>query len=98
MQSFVSYEPALGPIVMEDWLLQNEEELTDDCRDYPDWLIFGGETGNGRRPMDVEWAKRIKDECAVNDVAFFMKQMGARTPAQASYLIPAELLIHNFPE
>jgi protein gp37 len=82
--TFVSYEPALGPISMRGL-------------EKPDWLIFGGETGGDRRPMNMRWAENIRDECAEFGVSFFMKQMSAFAPAQAAKLIPAELLILQFP-
>lgn len=85
VKTFVSYEPALGPITMVN-------------RFSPDWLIFGGETGDGRRPMELAWAENIKNECAEFGVAFFMKQLSARNPKQAAELIPAEMLIRQFPE
>lgn len=85
VQTFVSYEPALGPITMHDRLA-------------PSWLIFGGETGKERRSMEVAWAENIKSECELRGVAFFMKQMSAHRPAKASQLIPPHLLFRQFPE
>lgn len=82
--TFVSYEPALGAISMRGL-------------EKPDWLIFGGETGADRRFMEWQWAERARDECAEFGVAFFMKQMSAHSPAQAAKLIPAELLVRQFP-
>lgn len=83
----VSYEPALGPLSI---------------REYPglrpDWIIFGGETGNHPRPMELSWAENIKRECEEFGVAFWMKQMSARTPEKAAALIPAEMLVRKFPE
>lgn len=82
--TFISYEPALGPVSMVD-------------RFAPDWLIVGGESGAGRRPMQQSWAESILQESRRYGVRFFMKQMGARTPDEGKKLIPAELLIHQFP-
>jgi protein gp37 len=83
----ISYEPALGPLSI---------------REYPglrpDWLIFGGETGAGRRPIQIRWAEDIKDECEEFGIAFFMKQVSAHTPARASALIPSHLLVRQFPD
>lgn len=42
-----------------------------------DWVIVGGESGRGARPMDVEWVRYIRDACADAGVAFFFKQWGA---------------------
>ncbi len=85
LKSFISYEPAIGPLS----ILGHDEK--------PDWLIFGGESGSGRRPMETMWPESIKFECEQAGTAFFMKQMSAKTPNEAKSLIPAHLLIHNFP-
>jgi protein gp37 len=39
-----------------------------------DWVIVGGESGNGARPMDEAWARSARDQCATAGVAFFYKQ------------------------
>jgi protein gp37 len=44
------------------------------------WVIVGGESGGGRRPMAVEWAREVRDQCVAAGVAFFFKQWGGRTP------------------
>jgi len=41
------------------------------------WVIVGGESGSGARPMDEAWAISIRDQCLESDVAFFFKQWGA---------------------
>jgi protein gp37 len=84
VQNFISYEPALGPIKMGPL--------------HPDWVIFGGETGAGRRPMELAWAEAIKAECEYIGIPFFMKQMSAFRPATAASMIPAHLLVRQFPE
>jgi len=60
---FLSVEPLLGPI-----------------RRLPlqgiDWVIVGGESGPGARPMDLEWARSIRDRCLSAGVPFFFKQWG----------------------
>ncbi len=61
---FVSYEPALGPLHIG--------------AARPDWLICGAEQGphdKPLRPMLVQWARDIRDECAAVGTAFFMKQL-----------------------
>jgi protein gp37 len=40
------------------------------------WVIVGGESGNGARPMRAEWVRHIKEACANADVPFFFKQWG----------------------
>jgi protein gp37 len=41
-----------------------------------DWVIVGGESGRGARPMKEEWVVSIQRQCRENDVAFFFKQWG----------------------
>ena len=60
---FLSLEPLLGPL--EDL---NFEDI--------DWVIVGGESGPGCRPMKEEWALDIRDQCLNANVPFFFKQWG----------------------
>ena len=41
-----------------------------------DWVIAGGESGPGARPMNPEWARSIRDQCLVSATPFFFKQWG----------------------
>jgi protein gp37 len=41
-----------------------------------DWVIVGGESGPGARPMRAEWARSIRDQCIAAGVPFFFKQWG----------------------
>lgn len=86
LTSFVSYEPAIGPV-----------RLKGRFANAPDWMIFGGESGAGRRPMERRWAEDALSDCEEMGSKFFMKQFGARTPAEGKNLVPVELLIHQFP-
>jgi protein gp37 len=65
---WVSYEPALGPVTFERWL-SGPVRL--------DWIVIGGESGNGARPFDLDWAREVIGECMRAGVAAFMKQTGA---------------------
>lgn len=94
LTSFISYEPAIGSVSMHDCADRHPEWK---ANEFPGWLIFGGETGAGRREMQAQWAESIAKECLDNGTAFFMKQMSAVNPTKAKELIPIELLIHEFP-
>jgi protein gp37 len=61
---FLSVEPLLGPI--------NNLGL-----DGIHWVIAGGESGPGARPMQPEWIRTIRDQCLAAEVPFFFKQWGA---------------------
>jgi len=46
-----------------------------------DGVIMGGESGPGARPMHLDWARSVRDQCKAAGVAFFFKQWGAYAPA-----------------
>ena len=60
---FLSLEPLLGPLPSLDL-------------DGVDWVITGGESGPGARPMDPDWVREIRDNCVQSEVPFFFKQWG----------------------
>lgn len=41
-----------------------------------DWVIVGGESGPGARPMELEWVRSVRDQCITQRVSFFFKQWG----------------------
>jgi protein gp37 len=45
-----------------------------------DWVICGGESGPGARPMMVQWARGLRDQCIEEAVPFFFKQWGEHQP------------------
>ena len=50
-----------------------------------DWVICGGESGPGARPMHPDWARALRDQCAAADKPFFFKQWGAWAEDQCKY-------------
>jgi protein gp37 len=60
---FLSLEPLLGP--MPRLPLRGVH-----------WVIVGGESGSGARPMLADWVRQIRDRCVAQDVPFFFKQWG----------------------
>jgi protein gp37 len=71
---FLSIEP----------LLENLGRL--DLSDI-DWVILGGESGARHRPMPIEWAREIRDQCHMMGVPFFFKQWGGRSPKQLGRIL-----------
>lgn len=47
-----------------------------------DWIIVGGESGPGARPMHPDWARSLRDQCAAAGVPFLFKQWGEWLPAE----------------
>jgi protein gp37 len=58
--------------------------------DLVDWVINGGESGNGKRPLNCDWARLIRDDCKER-VPFFFKQIDKKQT------IPDDLMIREFP-
>lgn len=94
---FVSAEPLLDSINFQELCTAPGHTLdalsgrgTDDRGVYArralKWVIVGGESGPGARPMDEEWARWIKDGCEATGVAFFLKQLGGHPDPRAKGL------------
>jgi protein gp37 len=73
---WISAEPLLGPINITDAMFACEERLLDDLTATIDWVVAGGESGKGARPMHPDWARSLRDQCAAADAPFFFKQWG----------------------
>ena len=71
---FVSFEPLLGPFDAVDL-----ESIH--------WVIVGGESGPGARAVHAEWIRTLRDQCQTQNVAFFFKQWGGRTPKAGGNLL-----------
>lgn len=50
-----------------------------------DWVIVGGESGPGARPMHPDWVRDIRDQCQAADIPFFFKQWGAWVAASSEH-------------
>lgn len=61
---WLSMEPLLGPVDLSRWLTQI------------DWVVVGGESGPGARPMHPDWVRSLRDQCTAAGVPFFFKQWG----------------------
>jgi protein gp37 len=81
---FISAEPLIGPLLLN----------VDDIH----WVIVGGESQLGCRPMDIAWARAIRDQCREAGVAYFLKQLGGH-PNERGLLsdFPVDLRIREWP-
>lgn len=75
---FLSCEPLLGPIKFADVPGFNRISEIDDIRRM--WVICGGESGPGARPMHPDWARGLRDQCQAAGVPFLFKQWGEWWP------------------
>jgi protein gp37 len=74
---WISAEPLLGPIKLRaSWVPLRGAVHLDGAR-VLDWVVVGGESGPGARPMHPQWARDLRDQCAVAEVPFLFKQWGA---------------------
>ncbi len=93
---FLSMEPLLGPVDLSPFIgLECRHEdahvepdtgavICRQCDDTPliEWVIVGGESGPGARPMHPQWARNLRDQCAAAGVPFLFKQWGEWTPGE----------------
>lgn len=84
---FLSCEPLLGPLPSLDLAGIG-------------WVIIGGESGRGARPMELRWAEAIVDRCRAAGVPVFVKQLGSRWGADHKDLdrFPEGLQVREMPE
>jgi protein gp37 len=114
---FISYEPALGPVIPEEIrAVSGAEDPAENgtfyrwADDYTGpglgfynrdgdlafhWLICGGESGAGFRPMDLEWAADARDACDTEGVAFYFKQISHFRNEQGDDALGE--VLHGFP-
>lgn len=71
---FCSYEPAIGPLRL--WKEPDGYNYVAGLN----WLICGGESGPGHRPMNMCWEEDIRRDCARAGISYFFKQMAGKRP------------------
>ena len=81
---FVSAEPLLGPIDLVQSINVDPFAAYHFRPGGIHWLIVGGESGHGARPMHPVWARLLRDQCQTAGVAFLFKQWGEWTPSAAN--------------
>lgn len=106
---FISAEPLLGPVDLSRWLRPvgwpkcwDDHEPTAECSRciQPDWVIVGGESGHGARPMHPDWVRALVNQCRSTGVPVFVKQMGsAGRSSKGSDMDawPVDLRVREFP-
>ena len=96
---WISAEPLLGPIILDDFLFRGDHSLRETdplaaamlaeavadghgwIRPAIDWVVVGGESGPGARPMHPYWARYLRDRCQAAEVPFLFKQWGEFAPS-----------------
>ena len=81
---WVSAEPLLGPVYLPYQV---------------DWVVVGGESGQNARPMDIEWARDLREECWVTATPYFLKQLGGWPNALHEMSdFPEDMRVREFPQ
>lgn len=78
---FLSCEPLLGAVDLVHAIHHGECGSSGCAKGKVDWVIVGGESGPGARPMHPDWARGLRDQCTAAGVPFFFKQWGAYQPS-----------------
>jgi len=95
---FLSMEPLLGPVDLRQYYREEGAGAYSLWLDYIDWVIVGGESGKEARPMQLEWAQSIAEQCKNADVPFFMKQLGGHPDKRHNLeQFPVDLRVRQFP-
>lgn len=88
---FISAEPLLGPLDLTSYL-KEQHIIQEYVLDPLDLIIVGGESGPGKRPVNIDWMRSIRDQCLAAGVPLFVKQIDKRIP------IPDDLMIRQWPK
>lgn len=108
--TFLSCEPLLGAVdltcvdgtnVLDPNDTGHENGLFWEAGPSISWVIVGGETGRKARPMRLEWAESLVQQCQANGVPVFVKQLGTVTGGKTHQDIdtfPAPLRVRQYPE
>ncbi|GLS13637.1 phage Gp37/Gp68 family protein [Hydrogenophaga electricum] len=100
---FLSMEPLLGPVDLTGEFLTSkfgfypfralEGEYRTHLVDLLDWVIVGGESGPGARPLHPDWVRSLRDQCQAARVPFMFKQWGGWLPAKEGRSITGRVLV-----
>lgn len=91
---WASVEPLLGPVELIGLSAHFDKHRNWRAGAGLDWVVVGGESGHGARPMHPAWARSLRDQCAAANVPFLFKQWGEWAPREpyASELMESDEL------
>ena len=106
---FLSMEPLLEQVDLgcipwpAGW--QERDDISDGIdplryvKAHIDWVIAGGESGPGARPMPLEWVRDLRDQCKRAGIPFFMKQLSQADSRAYGHFetFPLDLQVREFP-
>lgn len=85
---WISAEPLLGPLDLQ----KVYGDAMDETHGVPvlsrlNWVVVGGESGAEHRPMNLDWARKVRDDCVKWGVGFHFKQVGGVRPKDGGRLL-----------
>ena len=93
---FVSVEPMLGGVKLFGWNSLTWGKIPPSA--FLHWVIIGGESGPGARPMEIAWARSLVGQCKAAGVPCFMKQLGGRVDKRSDPALWSEdLRVREYP-
>ena len=107
---WLSAEPLLGPVSISNHIpmlfpVRDPMKHRTEWESVPvafgpvvDWVVVGGESGAGYRPMELAWARSLRDECKAAEVPFFMKQIVEHGRKLEFGDFPTDLQVREYPE
>lgn len=89
---FLSVEPQTGDIDLKGYLVDKEAVEMGVLKQPIKWVIQGGESGNKKRPFNLDWAYKMREQCKEAGIPYFFKQIDKVKP------IPQDLEIREIPK
>jgi protein gp37 len=88
---FLSCEPLLGAVLLPPFCGDPYHRHSGSCSIYAriNWVIAGGESGHGARPVHPDWIRGLRDQCKASGVPFFFKQWGEYAPVSGQIISSA---------
>lgn len=94
---WISAEPLLGPVDLDwpGWLWDGDLDRPGGIR----WVVAGGESGPGARPMHIDWVRQLVLQCREAGTAMFVKQLGSRWGRDHHDIdaFPPDLQVRDYP-
>lgn len=84
---WISAEPLLGPIDLNILTCNGTVFRRIEAARSLGWVVVGGESGPGARPMDPDWVRSLRDQCEAAGAPFFFKQWGGPTARAGGRLL-----------
>jgi protein gp37 len=95
---WISAEPLLGPISFEGcWVPYENPAIHINWLEKLDWVVIGGESGSGARPLELDWARSLIAQCQAVGAKVFVKQDNGSRPGMQGRFTAEEWALKEYP-